>query len=241
MLEAKTAEQMVRFLVNQLGGRDGRIALFEPCPREYTATIEKMAGVAYVDCGRNYSWNCRLDALRKVLLDGVKCVLVAQPNFPTGTREPIESLLHVLEENPRATLVLDQRWEWVSVAYCDHPQVLQWTGSAHELPSRLRGSSLEGFERPLPDGLRWLDGSELPLQNPGYESARSELPRSVLEGDFRISNRNAPFALIQKTGMDSAKVTMILESMGIESFFRPSHTWRGGVCVGYTGRRHESG
>ena len=241
MLEAKTAEQMVQFLVNQLGGEDGRIALFEPCPREYTATIEKMAGVAYVDCGRNFSWNCRLDALRKVLLDGVECVFVAQPNFPTGTREPTDSLLHVLEENPRATLVLDQRWEWEPVAYCDHPQLLQWTGSAHGLLSRLRGSSLTRFEDPLPEGLRWLDAGEQPLQKPGYVSDRAELPGSVLEGDFRISSRNAPFALVQKTGVDSAEVAMILESMGIESFFRPSHTWRGGVCVGYTGRRDESG
>ena len=241
MLEAKTAEHMVRFLADQLGGKDGRIALFEPCPREYTATIEKMAGVAYVDCGRNFSWNCRLDALRKVLLDGVECVFVAQPNFPTGTREPIDSLLHAIEENPRTTLVLDQRWEWESIAHCDHPQLLQWTGSAHELSSRLRGSSLKGLKNPLPDGLRWLDGGDRSFQKPGYVSDRTELPGPVLDGDFRVSNRKAPFALVQKTGVESAEVALVLESIGIESFFRPSHTWRGGVCVGYTGRRYESG
>ena len=155
MSEATTEEDMLRFLAELVRGGSGRIALFEPCPRVYTATIEALEGVAYVDCGRNYGWGNRLDTLEKVLRDGVEWVFLAVPNFPTGTRDDLKSFLALIHRFPSVWVLLDRRWEWEAFDELNDPQVLEWTRRGTERGTVLGGGARQRLEALYPEWKGW--------------------------------------------------------------------------------------
>ncbi len=110
-VRGKSGANLIELCVGAWTQPGDRIVIFGPAPPDHRESVLALEGRSYVDCGRNYQWNPRLDTLGMVLGDGARLVLVASPNMPTGTRVDWKQIESCVLQTPGVGLLVDERYE----------------------------------------------------------------------------------------------------------------------------------
>ena len=231
-LVAQNADHLLGFCLDSITSTGDRVAVFGPAPQEHTALVLERDGLLYVDCGRHYDWSPRIDALNMVLADGVKAVLYASPNYPTGTIFPHTKVEEVVERYPRAVLIFDCRLAVHIDLNSIGEQTIAFgtTGKQDGIEVFAHGKPIHGATKSLPEGI--IKTTQLDVVEDGrtYPLKRSVADRLDKEG-FRVE-RDAPgFLFVQKIGKSAEEISEELRGLGLVPSFESIHTWRGGVCV----------
>ena len=231
-LVAHNAEHLLGFCLDSITSTGDRVAVFGPAPDEHTTLILAREGLLYVDCGRHYDWSPRIDALNMVLSDGVKAVIYASPNYPTGTVFPHTKVEEIVEKYAEAGLIFDCRLTPHVDLNSIGPQTIAFgtTGRHGGIEVFACGKPIQGALESLPEGINKMAQLDV-LVTPRTYPSKQVIAERLREHGFRVEKDAPSFLFVQKVGKSAEEISEELRELGYAPDFEPIHTWRGGVCV----------